>query len=203
VPLAESHGLRLTKVNTIKLSCMNRLFWRSAFTGVVFFFFPILESSAQIAVSPDAQQNEVVLTKLSPPVYPPIARQALVKGDIDLMLGIRQDGSVESAVVVDGPPLLWRAALNSAQQSQFECRKCSESVTPYRLVYTFQLVVTKVSCTAPEDFDRSVPDQPAPTVTQSENHVTIVNHVAPLCICDFIQKRRALKCLYLWRCGFP
>jgi hypothetical protein len=182
---------------------MNRFFLRSAFTGVVIFFFPILESSAQIAVSPDAQQNKVVLTKLSPPVYPPIARQALVKGDIDLMLGIRQDGSVESAVVVDGPPLLWRAALNSAQQSQFECRKCSESVTPYRLVYAFQLVVMTVGCTAPEDCNRTVPDQPAPMVTQSENHVTLVNHVAPLCICDSIRKRRSLKCLYLWRCGFP
>ena len=183
---------------------MNRIsFLRWALTGVVICFFPILESSAQVAVSLDTQQNKAVLTKLSPPVYPPIALQAQVMGDIDLMLGIRQDGVVESAVVVDGPPLLRQAALNSAMQSRFECRKCTESVTPYRLVYTFQLVVMTVSCKVPEDCNRSVPHQPAPMVTQSENHVTLVNHVAPLCICDYIRKRRSLKCLYLWRCGFP
>src|SRR5580704_3334746 len=183
----------MAKVNSIKLSCMNRVsFLKWAFTGVVICFFPILESSAQVAISSDTQQGNVVLTKLAPPVYPPIAQTARITGDIVLMLGIHQDGSVESAVVVEGPGLLRQAALNSAQQSKFECRKCSESVTPYQLVYTFQLVVMTVSCKVPEDCNRSVPDLPAPMVTQSENHVTLVNHVAPLCICDYVRKRRSL-----------
>ena len=172
-----------------------------AFAGVVILFFPVVECLAQRAVNADSQQNEVVLTELSPPLYPLIARQAHITGDIDLMLGIRQDGSVESAVVVSGHPLLQQGALNSARQSRFECRKCSTSVTPYRLVYTFQLVMMTVSCTAPEDCNRRIPDQPAPVVTQSQNHVTIVHHVGSTCICDVIRKRRSLKCLYLWRCG--
>jgi hypothetical protein len=149
-----------------------------------------------------AQPTEVALTKLLPPVYPPIALQARVMGDIDLMLGIRQDGSVESAVVVSGPELLQRAALNSAQQSQFECRNCSRSATPFRLVYTFQLVAHTNSCNAPEDCNRSVQNLPAPQVTQLKNHVTVVNHVSGTCICDALEvRRRSLKCLYLWRCG--
>jgi hypothetical protein len=149
-----------------------------------------------------ARPTEVALTELLPPVYPPIALQARVTGDIDLMLGVRQDGSVESAVVVSGPELLRRAALNSAQQSQFECRNCSGSATPFRLVYTFQLVAHTISCNAPEDCNRSVQNLPAPQVTQMENHVTLVNHVSGTCICDVFElRRRSSKCLYLWRCG--
>ena len=149
-----------------------------------------------------AQPTEVALTKLFQPVYPPIALTARVTGDIDLMLAIRHDGSVESAVVLSGPALLRRAALNSAQQSQFECRNCSGSATPFRLVYTFQLVAHTISCNAPEDCGRSAQDLPAPQVTQLENHVTVVNHVSDTCICDVqAVRRRSLKCLYLWRCG--
>lgn len=145
---------------------------------------------------------DVVLTNLLPPVYPPIALQARVAGDVELMLGIRQDGSVESAMVVSGPELLQQAALESAQKSQFECRECSGPATPVRLIFTFRLISHSASCNAPEDCNRSDQSLPAPQVTQLKNHVTVVNHVSDTCICDgFEVRRRSLKCLYLWRCG--
>ena len=105
----------------------------------------------------------VALTKLSDPVFPAIARTAHVYGDVALDLAIRQDGSVESAVVVSGPPLLQRAALTSAQQSQFRCDGCSAEPTSYRLVYTFQLVdsdccvegETKTADTGPPEIGRA------------------------------------------------
>jgi hypothetical protein len=171
------------------------------FTELVMLFFPIMKCSAQTPSSPGAQENIVVLTKLFPPVYPPIAVQARITGDIELMLGIRQDGKVDSAVVTSGPSLLERAALNSAQQSEFECLKCSETVTQYRLLYTFKLVELPVSCSVPEDCNKPVPAQHAPEVNQSANHITLINEAVPLCICDVIKKVRSLKCLYLWRCG--
>ena len=164
-------------------------------------FFPIVECSGQTPFNPALQQNAVVLTKLYLPVYPPIAVQARITGDVELMLGIRQDGKVDSAIVASGVPLLQRAALNSAQQSQFECRNCSEIVTQYRLLYTFKLVELPVSCSVPEDCNKTVPPQHAPEVTQSENHITLISEAVPLCICDVVKKVRSLKCLYLWRCG--
>jgi TonB family protein len=162
-------------------------------------------SSAQNSNSTDASQGEVVLTKLFTPVYPPVARQACITGDVVLTIGIRQDGSVESAVAVSGHPLLKQAALDSAQQSQFECRKCNQTVTSYQLQYTFQLEVDEPSnyCAGTKAISSNdQPSQLVPLVSQSQNHVTIRAYFVP--IIDYgshIEKARSLKCLYLWRCG--
>lgn len=144
----------------------------------------------------------VVLTKLSDPVYPRIPRTAHVTGDVELMLGVRQDGSVESVVVVSGPPLLLKAALTSVQQSQFECNGCSTEPTSYRLMFTFQLVDS--ACCAKEDSKTTDtgPPRSYPQITQSQNCVTVVDQA--WCSCDpggQIGKVRSLKCLYLWRCA--
>jgi len=90
--------------------------------GAVLSFVAAVErGSSQIVQSPDASQGKVVLTKLFEPTYPPLARQARIAGDVELMLSIRRDGSVESAVFVSGHPMLKQAALDSAQRSQFKC----------------------------------------------------------------------------------
>jgi TonB family protein len=150
-----------------------------------------VQSSFAQAPNGSGGQSAVVLAKLTPPVYPPIARVAHITGEVVLALGIRQDGSVESANVVSGPPLLQQAAMDSAQQSQFECRGCGEAVTPYSIVYTFQLDSTEQK------------GQYFPKVTQLQNHITLIDR--PPCLCDpsptVIRKARAAKCLYLWRCG--
>jgi Gram-negative bacterial TonB protein C-terminal len=149
-------------------------------------------SSAQDSAA-DLSHPEVVITKLSRPQYRPIARTAHIMGDVIVMLGIRRDGSIESSKVISGPPLLQDAALQSAQQSQFECRDCSDAVTLYSLVYTFQL--TSEGCCS----TTSTPDR----ITQSANHVTVSGEA--VCLCpgyDVLPaKVRAAKCLYLWKCG--
>ncbi len=83
----------------------------------------LLSLSCTIAVialsSLDAQQNigqkvassetddiPVSLTKLSKPVYPPIALQTQISGDVELKLLIRPNGIVETAQSVSGHPLL-------------------------------------------------------------------------------------------------
>jgi hypothetical protein len=153
-------------------------------------------SSAQGDAKPDDSKGTVVLIKLSQPTYPVISRTAHISGDIVVMLGLHQDGSIESAEVISGPPLLREAALQSARQSQFECRKCSDRITPYRMVYTFQF---SNSCDCEAD---SKQGQPPLGVTQSENHVSLVAQLA--CLCDpvaEIVKVRSARCLYLWKCG--
>jgi TonB family protein len=69
-----------------------------------------------------APQIGVMVTRLSPPTYPPIARMARIVGDVKVQLKIRQDGAVESAQVVSGRALLKQAALDSAQKSTYECQ---------------------------------------------------------------------------------
>jgi TonB family protein len=102
--------------------------------------FAVIENaSAQSAQTSDAPPSGVVLLKLSDPIYPRLAQQARIAGEVDLMLGIRRDGTFESAVVVSGHPMLKQAALDSAQRSQFECVGCGEAVNLYALKYKFQI----------------------------------------------------------------
>src|SRR5271165_2326444 len=94
--------------------------------------------SAQPSASVEPPTTGVVLTRWSPPVYSPLARMASVVGEVRVQVQIRQDGSIESAEVVSGHPMLKQAALESAQKSTFECHSCIEPVASYLLTYTFE-----------------------------------------------------------------
>ncbi len=183
---------------------MNRFFLSvCAFAVTVASLFVTDQSLAQNAGSGGVQPEGVVLTELSRPSYPPLARQTRISGEVILLLGIRRDGSVESSEVISGHPLLAQTALDSAQHSRFECRKCSDTVTYLRLLYTFQLVGPNSCCTPQKDGPKE-PGEQIPRVTQVLNRVTVVDQ--PACICDpgpDVTKVRSAKCLYLWRCGKP
>lgn len=156
-------------------------------------------SQEQSPSQPDATQVGVVLSKLSAPEYPPMAQAARVAGDVELKLEIRQDGSIGSAAVVSGPPMLRQAAVDSAKRSQFECRSCVQAVTPFSLKYSYQIVPRD----APEDCNgiQAVPNPPA--------KVDILRHEVKVFAwekwkCDpevTSVPVRSVKCLYLWRCG--
>lgn len=166
--------------------------------AVVCFAAAVERVSAQSAQRPDAPQGGVVLTKLSEPTYPPLARQARITGDVDLMLTIRRDGSVESAVVASGHPILKQAALDSAQRSQFECVGCVEAVTSYALKYRFQLVSRDPS----KACDMQNEKQPPAEVDLSRHQVTVSSWATEICDpAGRIFRVRSAKCLYLWRCG--
>jgi TonB family protein len=139
-------------------------------------------------------------SKLSPPIYPQLARVARVAGDVEIAIRIRQDGSVESAEVVRGHPLLKVAALESARQSKFECHDGQEATSRYSLLYTFEYTTTQHCCQPQES--SSAPEQgaePQLGITQSQSHITILTE--PFCICDpgaDVIKVRSAKCLFLW-----
>ena len=173
-----------------------------AVTFVAVLTGPLVKCQTQDVAGSDGPQKGVVLTKLTQPVYPPLARQLRVTGDVALMLSIRQDGRVESAVLESGHALLAEAAWTSARHSQFECRGCSQETTSYRLVYTFNLDEGDCPC-LPRDgnFKNADKEQIYPRVSEVEHRVTIVGWVT--CICDSwpVKKPRSWKCLYLWKCG--
>jgi len=163
----------------------------------------VANSFAQAAANSVATPSGVRLSKLSPPAYPTLARRTWITGDVNLLIGLRRDGSIESAVIVRGHPLLQQAALESAQLSQFECRGCTETETPFSLVYTFQLVAP--DCSAIANPSSSIAEQdrrPRAQVSQSNDHVTVIDEGG---FCDpgvRMKKVRSAKCLYLWKCGW-
>lgn len=181
----------------------------SRFLSLFFAVAVILSSKpvsllAQIAGPSDKGLSEIDLSRLSTPQYPLLARQARITGDVALTLRVRRDGSVESAVVVSGHPMLRQAAQESAQQSQFDCRGCNQATTSYSMVYTFELGETRYCSTTETTSNDSKPDQPYPSVTQSQNHVTVFDR--PMGTCDpavtlTYRKVRSAKCLYLWKCS--
>ena len=139
----------------------------------------------------DSSQNEAVITKLSDPIYPLLARTAGVHGDVVLTLRIRSDGSVESVEYLSGPLLLTQAATDSAKASRFACRQCTDAVVSYSLTYTFQLSSNGNCCNS------NVPQ----AVSVFNNHVWTT--ASEVCLCDpsAVRKVRSIKCLYLWKCA--
>lgn len=160
--------------------------------GVLACFVTIQGMLAQ-SIDPNEGQTSIVITKLAQPSYPPLAVQAGIHGDVQISVGVRRDGSVEWANVVNGHPILVRPALQSAQNSEYDCRRCTEAVTSYSLTYTFTLKVPS-----------SGPPQGI-SVTQTGNHITVIDESPTVTVTDSDPpstfRRRSAKCLYLWKCG--
>jgi hypothetical protein len=181
----------ISRAFSFKLPFMRRLFLSLMLCGVGLSIF-VGPGQTQSPAGSDTPQRGVWVMKVYDPVYPQLVHTANVHGDVELLLKIRQDGAIQSVAVVSGPPLLQQVAVESARQSQFECRACTEGVTPYKLVYSFQLSEGDC-CNSPN----------SPKVTASENRVLVTN--SHFCFCDPAgtvgRKVRSMKCLYLWRCS--
>lgn len=72
----------------------------------------------RIRVSSGVQ--EAKLTRKVLPVYPPIAKQARIRGTVRLEAIIGKDGAIRNLRVVQGHPLLVQAALQAVQQWRYE-----------------------------------------------------------------------------------
>ena len=148
--------------------------------------------------------SKVIVSKLSPPDYPRLALNARIAGKVELNVAVRSDGSVESVAVVSGHPLLTTAAVESAHLTLFECKKCQEPSTPYRMTYDFELGEV-VYCDGVDANGNAIYKASADTqVTVSQSTITVLGHARGTCdpseTISFI-KFRSAKCLYLWHCG--
>jgi hypothetical protein len=164
------------------------------------------------------QEAEIRLTTLYPPDFPAMANAARVGGDVELKVGIRLDGTVESATAVGGTehlpangafanwglPQFTQAALESATQSRFECRGCVLSVTFYSLAFSFEPgPLLRGNCPSVEPMNPLWRRTNQPEVTQAGNHVAVIGPLLPVCPGpqDYYQQVRSAKCLYLWKCS--
>jgi len=156
---------------------------------------------AMLLATQSAPASTIEISKLSPPTYPPLARQARIAGTVELNVALRPDGSVDSVSLISGHPMLSPAAVESARQTRFKCTECLEPLALYHMTYKFELGEMP-SCEGVDGNDSS--HDRDTHVTQSLGIITIVGR--PQLICDpavkiTFQRFRAAKCLYLWQCG--
>jgi TonB family protein len=155
----------------------------------------VLGSSAFAQSLPTAK---VIVSKLSVPTYPRLALQARIQGAVELNIEVRPDGSIESADIVSGHPMLIPAAVESAQKSEFACKECRESLTPYHMTYKFELGEA-ISCKEIDANGYGIYDANAGTqVSQLQDTITVVGRPFPTCdpagTISFL-KFRSVKCL--------
>ena len=147
-------------------------------------------------------QGQAVLAVLSKPTFPQIARIADVEGTIVLSVILQPNGTSE-ATFVTGPPLLKRAALDSATQSRFECRLCS-APRSYTLVYNFKRT-SQGNCCDGVGAPVRVEEQPPSQDEQGQPQTVITVSTEKICLCDpggTVSKRvRSRRCFYLWKCS--
>ncbi len=133
----------------------------------------------------------LAIARLKAPAYPPIALAAHVYGDVVLNITLLPDGETSTVTVINGPPMLQQAAVESARQSLF--KPLSGHVEQaYELIYKFQA----------HQLDCGQSNASLPNVEIEANTVTISGQFVPLCdpAADITHIRSA-KCLFLWRCG--
>src|SRR5579862_1594571 len=133
----------------------------------------------------------VVLSRIAI-YYPAIAESARVRGTVNVRVGVRPDGSVSEATLLDGVPLLNDAAVKAASAAAFECRQCTELVTTHTIAFVFSF---------PDAFGNAPPATWKQTGNAS-SEVTIygANHICDHCS-GIPSPVRSARCLWLWRCG--
>jgi TonB family protein len=165
------------------------------------FIFVALASGV---IAQSLPETKVTVGRLSPPIYPRLALQARIAGNVELDVAVRPDGSVESIALVSGHPMLKTAAIESAHKTEFECKDCRDPSTLYHMTYKFESG-DAVYCKRFDSNGYGIYDASAATeVSQSQSTITVRGR--PYETCDpteriSVVKFRAAKCLYLWRCG--
>jgi TonB family protein len=159
----------------------------------------------QVAPNPvsGVPTGSVVLVTLFNPVYPSLARQADISGEVNVAVTVHQDGTT-TAAIESGHPMLRQAALDSARQSSFECRMCAAPLS-YSLVYRFELTRKGDCCNAfssPTEVTQA-PESTSNDKGRPQSRITVASR--HICLCDpsaIMTKRvRSLKCFYLWKCS--
>lgn len=162
----------------------------------------------QAGTSTGDSAPNVVLRRLFPPIYPSMAVIAGLAGDVSLKVSVHPDGGIESVEVISGHHLLVQIALESAKQSQFECRSCSGLTWKY-LTYSFHLsprVPPDPCCCS--DVPHASQPFPEPQLSEPEGRITVESQLICICPDTCPQTRaqlpltfRSMKCLYLWKCS--
>lgn len=165
--------------------------------------FAFAQETTSTALHSDASKGNVVMVNLFKPVYPPLARQANITGEVTVVVTVHQDGTIKAAIE-SGPAILIPTALASAKQSRFECRMCTAPLS-YSLVYTFRLTA-KGDCCIAHSVAPQVEQEPQSSDDEGRPQTHIIIAAEQTCLCDPTseigpRKTRSPKCFYLWKCS--
>lgn len=161
-------------------------------------------SCCAVAFGQQAQpaQSKAILTSLEEPIYPPLARQASISGEVRISVTVSPDGTAKTTFE-SGHPMLRQAALDSAEESHFECNMCS-SPASYLLVYSFVMVKGSDCCSAYSK-PTTVKQETQSLDEEGRPQTRVVLSAEQICLCDpfsqVTRKVRSIKCLYLWKCS--
>jgi hypothetical protein len=149
------------------------------------------------AAAPDSPTPRVEIAEAFHVSYPPIALAAHVEGEVTLVVELRGDGTVRDVTVESGPPMLRAASIEGAQKNSYTCRACAQSSAKVRLTYSFKLGPA-ITC---EEKGPGA-DSSYPRFTHWGDTITI--EAQPWGTCDYAARlrRRSVRCLFLWRCGW-
>ncbi len=147
----------------------------------------------------------VAIVNLHAPVYPALANQARIVGDVEIKVVIRPNGQIDedSIVVVTGHPMLVPTARESLVKSRYECVGCTQPFKYFVLFSFFPGPFLSQGCTSGTEDSALITKSREPQVSHFENHVTIVGPPQALCVCPGAPSRlkyRSARCLYLWNC---
>jgi TonB family protein len=91
------------------------------------------------------QERIVTVEKFETPKYPPLAKMARITSTVKLELEIGEDGTVTSAKVLSGHPMLKDIASESIKRWRFRCFNCAR---PHAFQHVFEYIfdVRPVGC---------------------------------------------------------
>jgi TonB family protein len=72
------------------------------------------------AIPVDADEMQKHIERSVAPAYPEVAREAGIEGDVVLRVYVSSSGRVTDMKILDGPPILARAAVEAVQQWQYQ-----------------------------------------------------------------------------------
>jgi len=99
------------------------------------------------------------LLKLQNPDYPKIAQDAHVGGVVMVRMVVGPDGSVQSAVPLQGPAMLQSSVVAAVRQWKFEPLRVGEQITSFQLDRSFTYDVGRTSISAGMDVHGGVAGQ--------------------------------------------
>ncbi|HXJ87586.1 MAG TPA: energy transducer TonB [Candidatus Binatia bacterium] len=79
-----------------------------------------MSASKREAVALSAPISQALLLTKVVPVYPPLARQARIQGEVVLDAIISRDGTVERLTALSGHPMLVPAAIDAVKQWRYK-----------------------------------------------------------------------------------
>jgi TonB family protein len=97
-----------------------RILRTAALLSLAVGLFQIHLSASPQHVQVAGSVTEGLLLTKTPPVYPPIARQARIQGTVVLAALISKEGSVEKLTLMSGHPMLAQAAIDAVKQWKYK-----------------------------------------------------------------------------------